>query len=46
MCKTCYRECDGGWGGNRNQTKVWKEEETLTNIELIAHILKFYINFI
>jgi hypothetical protein len=37
------------WGGgerNKDQTKVWKQRETLTNNELIAHILKFYMKSI
>jgi hypothetical protein len=30
-------------GGDRERAKVWKERETLTNIELITHILRFYV---
>jgi len=30
-------------GGDRKQANVWKEEESLAHIELIAHILKFYV---
>jgi hypothetical protein len=33
-------------GGDRKQSNVWKEREALANIELIAHILKFYITSI
>jgi hypothetical protein len=33
-------------GGDRKQVKVWKEREAPINIELIAHILKFYITSI
>jgi hypothetical protein len=30
-------------GGDRKQANVWKEKESLAHIELIAHILKFYV---
>jgi len=30
-------------GGDREWAKVWKERETLTNIELITYILRFYV---
>lgn len=33
-------------GGDRERVKVWKERETLTNIELITHILRFYVTSI
>jgi hypothetical protein len=31
-------------GGDRERAKVWKERETLTNIN--SHILKFYVTSI
>lgn len=33
-------------GGDRKWEKVWKERETLVNIELITHIWKFYVTSI
>jgi hypothetical protein len=33
-------------GGDRKRVKVWKEREALVNIELITHILKFYVTSI
>ncbi len=30
-------------GGDRKQAKVWKEKEALANIELITHILNFFL---
>jgi hypothetical protein len=33
-------------GGDRKQVKVWKEKEAPANIELITHILKFYVTSI
>jgi hypothetical protein len=48
MCRACCRECDGACGageGERNGDQT-KEKETLANIELIAHSLKFYIKSI
>jgi len=33
-------------GGDREWANVWKERETLTNIELITYILRFYITSI
>jgi hypothetical protein len=35
-----------GGGGDRKWAKVWKKKEALANIELIAHILKFYVTSI
>jgi hypothetical protein len=33
-------------GRDRKQAKVWKEREALANIELITHILKYYVTSI
>jgi len=33
-------------GGDRKRVKVWKEKEAEVNIELITHILKFYVTSI
>ncbi len=48
MCRAITKnamEIAGG-GRDRKWVKVWKEKETLTNIELIACILKFYVTSI
>jgi hypothetical protein len=33
-------------GGEIEYPKVWKEREALANIELVTHILKFYVTSI
>jgi hypothetical protein len=33
-------------GEEIEEAKVWKEREALANIELIAHILKFFVTSI
>jgi hypothetical protein len=46
VAKSAMELAEGG--GDKEWPKVWKERETLTNIELITYILRFYVtsNFI
>jgi hypothetical protein len=44
VAKSAMELAEGG--GDKEWPKVWKERETLTNIELITYILRFYITSI
>jgi hypothetical protein len=44
VAKSAMELAEGG--GDREGAKVWKERETLTNIELITYILRFYVTSI